>query len=350
MGPGTVNQYLSALNASLELGIRSRRRILIEIAEHLCETATIEAREGVSPAEAQARAIAALGSPQDVAAGFESDFAGALDKRLALIARGLDAWMARHPWGGAALRTAFILPAVAATVALGAAFDAGRAAALHAAHILVVGAVLSSLYLGFKAWRVRERPEAGLRARLWAQDPRVLGVYEDMPMGGAAILAGTIGCVGSYADSVGAPFLSFLGPVLLGVVLAMLLKRLVYGAHARIHDHEKSRSENYNEWEAFRLDHPWWTTFLHPTCSLHGGGDRPAHHARSPRIPSRPRRGDHRLHGWPRRRAMPGMESRRPALTSTRARRVTMTPRPRERFPRARTGAAAPAAKRARVT
>ncbi len=99
-GPQTIRDYLAAFNAALEVGLRSRRRIHVEVYDHLCRTAEEELRRGLTEEEAQRRAIAAFGSPEQVAAGFESGFLGPLDRRLAVTATRVDVWIARHPWGG----------------------------------------------------------------------------------------------------------------------------------------------------------------------------------------------------------------------------------------------------------
>lgn len=195
------------LNASLELGLRGRRPILYEVADHLREAATAEGKNGASPQEAQRRAISAFGSPQEVAAGFESDLAGQIDKRLAVIGRRLDVWMAQHPWGGAASRMALVLPFAAAIVALGTLFGVGVDAALGPAGFVFTMGSWWSLHLGFKAWRLRARPERGLRARLRAHDPQLLGLEEGWLLGGMAMVGAAVGALGLYiGDFVGFPF------------------------------------------------------------------------------------------------------------------------------------------------
>lgn len=80
--------------------------------------------EGASSEDAWRQTVGAFGTPEEAAAAFETDLVGALDRRLALIASRLDVWMARHPWGGAAVRVALALPAVAAIAAVGSAVGA----------------------------------------------------------------------------------------------------------------------------------------------------------------------------------------------------------------------------------
>ncbi len=46
MEPLTIRDYMLALGASLEVGLRSRRRILLEVYDHLCQAATERLRGG----------------------------------------------------------------------------------------------------------------------------------------------------------------------------------------------------------------------------------------------------------------------------------------------------------------
>lgn len=103
--PLTLTEYLASFNACLELGLRSRRRIFLEVCDHLSELVEIELRDGVPGAEAERRAIAAFGSPEEVARSFQAGLAGAIDKRLAVSTRRLHRWMASHRWGAAGVQT-----------------------------------------------------------------------------------------------------------------------------------------------------------------------------------------------------------------------------------------------------
>ena len=256
-GPETIRDYMGALDASLEVGLRNRRSILRELYEHLCQAAYEELRRGETEQEAQRRAIAAFGSPQEVAAGFESGLAGQIDKRLAVMSRRLDVWMAQHPWSGAALRIVFFLPAAAAIAAVGAALGAPVG---PDATFLLGGASWWSLHLGFKAWRLRRRPEPGLRERMWAEDPRFLGVEEDAPMGDMA--GGLVGGLGGYCVAAGASFVLFVASMGVACSLWALLSWVVHRKYPQENACEGSRCEDGSRL-AFRLDHPWWGALFH---------------------------------------------------------------------------------------
>jgi len=103
--PQTLTEYLTSFNACLELGLRSRRRIVLEVCDHLSQLVEIDLRDGVHRAEAERRAIAAFGSPEEVARSFQAGLAGAIDKRLAVSTRRLHGWMASHRWGAAGVKT-----------------------------------------------------------------------------------------------------------------------------------------------------------------------------------------------------------------------------------------------------
>ncbi len=260
-GPETIRDYMGALNASLEVGLRSRRSILRELYDHLCQAAYEELHRGETEQEAQRRAIAAFGSPQEVAAGFESGLAGQIDKRLAIVARRVDVWMAQHPWSGAALRIGFFLPAAAAIAAVGAAFGAVEPG-LQVAAALLQAVSWWSLYLGFKAWRLRRRPEPGLRERMWAEDPRLLGVEEDAPLGGGGMAGCLRGGLGGYAASVGASWVLFVASTGVAAAVLVLLRWFVHRIYPQDNTCEDSRCED-GSLRAFRLDHPWWGALLH---------------------------------------------------------------------------------------
>ncbi len=240
--PETIRGYLAALNASLEVGLRSRRRILYEVADHLWESTQAKVREGDDPKHVWAQEVAAFGSPEEVAAGFESDFVGTLDKRLAVIATRLDLWMAQHPWGGAGLRAALVLALAAAIVGAGALFGTVDHAEAPAQTVLVGGA-LWSLYLGAKAWRLRRRPEPGLRDRMRAQDRQLIDIEPWGFVGGLRIGLGLMGLFLVYAiEGLGLSF--FL--VFVGFFLLIEFSDLI----------EWLARRGYEEL-AFRQHHPW---------------------------------------------------------------------------------------------
>lgn len=139
-----LDRYLVALNGALAVGLRSRSRILEEAGEHLYEAALaehqgmaaqIERRETpVAPGEtlwteAQRRAIAAFGSPEEVAAGFQHGRLGAFDRRLAQADVRFERWLGRRPvlagtvW--AATTSLAWVALGAAIIAIGSLFDVG---------------------------------------------------------------------------------------------------------------------------------------------------------------------------------------------------------------------------------
>ena len=73
--PQKIREYMFALGASLEIGLRSRRRIMLEVYDHLRHAGDEQLRRGQTEEQAQRRAIAAFDSPQEVAARFDAGFA-----------------------------------------------------------------------------------------------------------------------------------------------------------------------------------------------------------------------------------------------------------------------------------
>ena len=136
--PRTINAYLAALNDALEVGLRSRRRILTEVGDHLWEATQEHLQRGISPRDAQWRAIVAFGSSQQVAARFDAGLVGALDRRLALSVRWVHRWVTQHRLGIPAFIVVVSMLFGGAFAALGAAF--GRDA-LVAARAFLIGAL-----------------------------------------------------------------------------------------------------------------------------------------------------------------------------------------------------------------
>jgi hypothetical protein len=66
--PQTIQAYLEALDDLLCVRLARRERILTEAHAHLREEAAAQRRSGTSQDEAKRRAIAAFGTPEDVAA------------------------------------------------------------------------------------------------------------------------------------------------------------------------------------------------------------------------------------------------------------------------------------------
>lgn len=155
--PQTINAYLAELNACLELGFRSRLRVFREVVDHFAQAVSKEVDDGASPAVAERRAIAAFGSPEEVARSFEAGLVGALDKRLALSTRRIRGWMASHAWGAAAIKAAFLTMVLAVGTAVGAV-----SGAKHPMTVLI----LSPLGVWWALWF---RPQAPLRGRVGAR-------------------------------------------------------------------------------------------------------------------------------------------------------------------------------------
>ena len=141
----TIDGYLADLNAVLEVGLRSRRRILTEVADHLCQATQEQLRRGTDQREAQRRAIAAFGSPQEVAARFEAGLIGTLDRRLALSVRWTHHWLTQHRAGPPVFTVIVSVLFAAAFAVVGTAFDRD---ALRAATVsLAAGTVFAALFV-----------------------------------------------------------------------------------------------------------------------------------------------------------------------------------------------------------
>ena len=255
-GPQTIHDYLAAFNAALEVGLRSRRRILEELCDHLCQAAGEHLRRGETEQEAQRRAIATFGSPAEVAAGFERGLIGSLDRRLAVTAGRLDVWMARHPKGGAVIRAALFVPPAALLAGLGLAFGAPDVGYSVAMYLFAFGAMWSFI-LGGLARKLRGRPEAGLRARLAAHHPMDAGLDAGYPLGGFSAVAVWGTYLGVLAKDTGLNGLLVMAMVILSVSANLLFPR----ALARNCAGEDATSQ----WISFRSEHPWWGALVHCT-------------------------------------------------------------------------------------
>ncbi len=154
-GPQTIGEYLADFNAFLEVGFRSRRRIFLEVSDHLWQAVARELEAGASPAVAERRAAAAFGSPEEVARSFEAGLVGALDKRLAVTTRRIHRWMTRHPWGAAVIKAAVVVLILGVVASVGAFVGANDP----------LGALWSFLFIGI-GWVLCFSPQAPLRGRL----------------------------------------------------------------------------------------------------------------------------------------------------------------------------------------
>ena len=121
--PRTIKAYLAALNAALEVGLRSRHRILAEVEDHLLAAADEQLRRGVGSAEAQWRAVIAFGRVEQVAARFDAGLIGTLDRRLALSVRWMHHSMTQRRWGVPALIVGLSILVGGAFAAFAVAFD-----------------------------------------------------------------------------------------------------------------------------------------------------------------------------------------------------------------------------------
>lgn len=163
--PNAIREYLARFNVALEVGVRSRRQIFLEVSDHLRERFERELRAGASDTEAARRAIAAFGPPEEVARSFQAGMLGALDRQLALRTRRLHRWMASHLWGAAAAKLALLALIYGAVAAVGTLAGA-RQPLLGSAHLLSWGAM----------WVLWCSPQAPLRARLRVR-PQPRGQY-----------------------------------------------------------------------------------------------------------------------------------------------------------------------------
>ena len=157
-GPNAIREYLACFNAALEVGVRSRRLIFLEVSDHLRERFERELREGASDTEAARRAITAFGPPEEVARSFQAGLLGALDRQLALRTRRLHGWMGAHRWGAVATKLALV------TLIFGAFASVGM---LAGARNPLFGP-LSFLSYGWM-WVLCFSPQAPLRGRIRAR-------------------------------------------------------------------------------------------------------------------------------------------------------------------------------------
>lgn len=272
-----ANEYLADFNAALQVGLGNRSRILTEVEEHLHEatmahwTAMLKERERTDLdarrsdeelwVEAQRRAVAAFGSPEEVAASFESGLLGALDRRVAIATQRLDMWLA-HPFRGIALRVAFALTAYLIVSALAALFHARWPLAGVAQSVLLLG-MAWALGRSLQAYMLRRRPERGFRARLRSGIPRgpfgrsftplQIGYLTYFLLGGAAsILPGSL-----YGNTPSARALPHLCLALLVLAAVLLTERLAARA-ARGYPGETSAQRK----RAWRAAHPWPAVLL----------------------------------------------------------------------------------------
>ena len=142
--PQTINEYLAAFNEELEVGLRSRRRIFWEITEHLRQAVEEQVRDGASTQEAERRATAAFGAPEEVAGRFETGLIGRLDRRLALSIRWLYRFATERPMG--LVFTVVGLGVFLALAVAVAAASLGRNVVAAASGFVAMGTVVALFY------------------------------------------------------------------------------------------------------------------------------------------------------------------------------------------------------------
>jgi hypothetical protein len=172
MSPPTIAAYLVEFDAALEARLGRRRRIVLEIEDHLREAAAAGLERGLDPADAEAAAIADFGDPVSVAEAFGGDPVARVTTRLVVVGHRLDVWMAQHPWRGAAL--AATVPGVFYVIGA----TGGVLFNRIPAYTIPVSALepfpLTFLFWGVLARSLRARPERGLWARATAAGKGVL--------------------------------------------------------------------------------------------------------------------------------------------------------------------------------
>lgn len=79
-GPASIGAYLAELEDSLNVRLARQNRIVAEVGSHLREAASSEERRGAGREQAERRAIADFGPPQQLAASFGTEGLGPLGK------------------------------------------------------------------------------------------------------------------------------------------------------------------------------------------------------------------------------------------------------------------------------
>lgn len=171
--PLTIREYLVELNAVLRARLGRRRRILVEVEDHLREAASAYMAHGVTEKEAELRATTAFGEPAVVADAFGADALARVTDGLLRVGGKLDVWLAQHLWAGATLAATTI--ASVYVVAAAAVTLSGVETDLVDLGMLPVP--MTFLWWARMAWTLRNRPERGLWARARAADKEFLLVW-----------------------------------------------------------------------------------------------------------------------------------------------------------------------------
>ncbi len=174
MAPVTIAEYLVEFDAALQARLGRRRRIVVEVQDHLREAAGAGLKQGLTRAEAEAAATSAFGEPTAVAEGFGADALARTTSRLVIVGQSVDAWMAQHPWRGAAL--AATVPSTMFFIAATVGVILNRMPAYTIPRWALMPFPPTFLFWGGLARGLRKRPEQGLWARATAV--RIQGPFQ----------------------------------------------------------------------------------------------------------------------------------------------------------------------------
>lgn len=163
MAPATIAEYLVEFDAALQARLGRRRRMVVEVQNHLRETAAAGLKQGLTRAEAEAAATRAFGEPTAVAEGFGADALAGTTSRLVIVGQSVDAWMAQHPWRGAALAAA--VPSTMYLIVATVGVILNRTPAYTIPVLVLSVFPITFLLWGRLARRLCERTEEGLWAR-----------------------------------------------------------------------------------------------------------------------------------------------------------------------------------------
>ncbi len=147
---GTIGAYLAALQGELRAASRPQARILYEVADHLAEAAQWERERGAAPEEAERRAVARFGAPEEVARQFAPVLA--LGRARAVGQAQVVALAA--VFGAMLLRDLFVPPVAWTDRAAPPTLSLASAGATWA----FVCAVALSLWMLWRSWRARCDP------------------------------------------------------------------------------------------------------------------------------------------------------------------------------------------------
>lgn len=147
-----IAEFLASLDQALRLSAGRRERVLREVEDHLVDAAAGLVTVGLSPAQAEAEAVARFGSAGHIARRFPPDPLGVAQH----ASGGYDTWRLNHPW-----------------LSLTATFLAGLVVLkllFRPLGLVALGTILlpSFVVLAIVNRRLRNQAEAGFRRRLSA--------------------------------------------------------------------------------------------------------------------------------------------------------------------------------------